>query len=191
MFCLTMQLHNYEYMVELMAYDFQKQQFSLAPPHSSNENVPAQVRAVASILWAHRTKLSASLARIRIEQNALNLHDLLPDREKVKLEVWKENPCYARITNPDSRDDVLLNLAEYDLTHVQKLSGKELKSFCLLGANKDILALSPDCREILYSNSNPMVTSGQLIIQVFNVVSSVLCVILACCVVGLSQLLVC
>ena len=155
------------------------------------ENVPTQVRAVASILWAHRTKLSASLARIRIEQNALNLHDLLPDREKTKLEAWKENPCYARITNPDRRDDVLSKLAEYDLTCVQELSGKELKSFCLLGANKDILALSPDCREILYSNSNPMVTSGQLIVQVFIVVGSVLCIVLACYVVGLSQLLVC
>ena len=174
-----------------MAYDFQRQQFSLAPPHSSNENVPAQVRAVASILWAHRTKLSASLARTRIEQNALNLHDLLPDREKSKLEAWKENPCYARITSPDRRDVVLSRLAEYDLTHVQELSGKELKSFCLLGANKDILALSPDCREFLYSNSNPMVTSGQLIVQVFNVVSPMLCIILACYVVGLSQLLVC
>ena len=174
-----------------MAYDFQRQQFSLAPPHSSNENVPAQVRAVASILWAHRTKLSASLARIRIEQNALNLHHLLPDREKAKLEAWKENPCYARITRPDRRDDALSSLAEYDLTHVQELSGKELKTFCLLGANKDIIAFSSDCREILYTNSNPMITSGQLIVQVCNIGSCCCVILLACCVVGLQQLLVC
>ena len=166
-----------------MAYDFQRQQFSLAPPHSSNENVPAQVRAVASILWAHRTKLSASLARIRIEQNALNLHHLLPDREKAKLEAWKDNPCHARITRPDRRDDVLSRLAECDLTHVQELPGKELKSFCLLGANKDVIAFSPDCREILYGSGYHVITSGQLIVQVCSACIKLLCHIVSmpCC----------
>ena len=149
-----------------MAYDFQKQQFNLAPPHSSNENVPSQVRAVASILWAHRTKLSASLARIRIEEDAQNIHHLLPDREKARLEEWRKNPCYARITRPDAREDVLSNLTKSDLTQVQELSEKLLKSFCLLGANKDIIAFSPDCRDMLYSNSYHVITSGQLIVQV-------------------------
>ena len=166
-----------------MAYDLQRQQFSLAPPHSSNENVPSQVRAVASILWAHRTKLSASLARIRIEQDAQNIHHLLPDREKAKLEAWKENPCYARITRPKRRDDVLSSLADCDLTQVQELSGKESKSFCLIGANKNILAFSPDCRELLYSNINHMMSSGQLIMQVCCV--SVVHMPLVCYVVGL------
>jgi len=153
-------------MVELMAYDFQRQRFSLAPPHSSNENVPSQVRAVANILWAHKTKLSASLARIRIEQNAPDIHYLLPDQEKARLEAWKENPCYARITKPNDRDDVLSGLAKYNLTQVKEFSGKELKSFCLLGSNKDIIAFSPDCREMLYNNSNHVIKSGQLIVQV-------------------------
>ena len=153
-----------------MAYDFQRQQFSLAPPHSSNENVPSQVRAVAGILWAHRTKLSACLARIRIEENAQNIHHLLSDREKAKVEAWKENPCYARITRPDRRDDVLSSLAKCDLIQVHDYPRKEeLKSFCLLGANKDILAFSPDCRETLYSNSNHLINSGKLIVQVCNV----------------------
>ena len=161
-----------------MAYDLQRQQFSLAPPHSSNENVPSHVRVVASILWAHRTKLSASLARIRIEQDAQNIHHLLPDREKAKLEAWKENPCYARITRPKRRDDVLSNLTDCELTQVQELPGKELKSFCLLGANKNTLAFSPDCREFLYSNSNHLINSGQLIMQV-------------CCVGAVYMLLTC
>lgn len=152
-----------------MAYDFQRQQFSLAPPHSSNENVPSQVRAVASILWAHRTKLSASLARIRIEEDAQNIHQLLPEREKANVEAWKENPCYARITRPDRRDDVLSSLAKYDLTQIQELPVKALKSFCLLEANKNIIAFSPDCREILYSDSNHVINSGQLIVQVCSV----------------------
>ena len=149
-----------------MAYDFQRQHFSLAPPHSSNENVPAEVRAVASILWVHRTKLSASLARIRIEQNAPSIQYLLPDREKARLEAWKGNPCYARITRLASRDDVLTSLVESNLTQVQELSGKELKSFCLLGRNRGVIAFSPDCRRMLYNNSNHAITSGQLIVQV-------------------------
>lgn len=150
-----------------MAYDFQRHQFSLAPPHSSNENVPSQVRAVASILWTHKTKLSASLARIRIEQNAPDIQDLLPDHEKARLEAWKRNPCYARITKPNDRDDVLSSLAKCNLTQVQEFSGKELKSFCLLGSNKNIIAFSPDCREILYNKSNYAITSGQLVVQVW------------------------
>ena len=149
-----------------MAYDLQRQQFNLPPPHPSNDNVPSPVRTVASILWAHRTKLSASLARIRIEENAPTLHHLVPDGRKAKLDAWKDNPCHARITRPDRRDEIISSLTEYDLTHVQELSGKELQSFCLFGTDKNIIAFSPDCREILYSNSYYMISSGQLIVQV-------------------------
>ena len=148
-----------------MAYDLQRQQFNLPPPHPSNDNVPPPVRAVASILWAHRTKLSASLARIRIEQNAPTLHHLVPDGGKAKLDAWKDNPCYGRITRPDRRDEIILSLTKCDLTHVQELSGKELQSFYLFGTDKNVIAFSPDCREILYRNSY-MITSGQLIVQV-------------------------
>lgn len=158
-----------------MAYDLQRRKFYLPPPHVSNENVPSEVRAVSSVLWAHRTKLSASLARMRIEQNAQNIQQLLSERERKRLESWKADPCYARIATPEIKDDVLVDLLASKLTQVEELAENLSKSFCVQGANKDVLAFSPDCREILHDNSNHVVTSNQLIIQV-----SILFIILVC-----------
>ena len=152
--------------MELMAYDLQRLKFNMPPPHSSNENVPSEVRAVSSILWAHRTKLSASLARMRIEQNAQSIQHLLPERERKRWEAWKTDPCYARITTPDIKDKVIADLVTSKLTQVDELTNEQSKAFCVLGTNKDVLAFSPDCREMLHSNSNQAVTSNQLVIQV-------------------------
>jgi len=149
-----------------MSYDLQRQKFNLPPPHSSNENVPSDVRAVSSILWAHRTKLSASLARIRIEQNAQSIQYLLPERERRRWEAWKTDPCYARITNPDIKDEVIADLVASKLTQVEKLTDKQSNTFCVMGTSKDVLAFSPDCREMLHSNNNHVVMSNQLVIQV-------------------------
>jgi hypothetical protein len=163
-------MHADEALLHIMLFDFQDSKFTLRLPNNNPDGVPDNVSRVADALWHHRTKLNATLARMRVEADALKISQLIPD--PVARQVYESNsrcPCYARVNPIKIRDvqiEVLTQLLNEGIMLVKEQNElhPSSRSMCLL--KKDLLVFSAGCRSFLDSHS--LVGNGSLVIQVFD-----------------------
>lgn len=153
-----------------MLFDLQNSKFSLRLKPNEVGNVPDQVAKMTEALWSHRTKLNATLARMRVEGRALKIYQLIPDcASRKKYESDSHYPCYARV-NPIKVRDIQTQVVERLLCDgfVQVYSEDSIsnhrKCMCLL--QEDLLVFSPDCRGLL--DENDLVENGCIVLQVRN-----------------------
>lgn len=158
-----------EALLHIMLFDFQDSKFTLRLRNDREEGIPENVARVANALWNHRTKLNATLARMRVESDALKICQLIPD--PVSRQVYEVNcryPCYARI-NPikvrDVQTEVVKQLLNEGVVLVKEQNElhRSPKSMCLL--TKDLLVFSAGCRNLL--DAHNLVGNGFLVIQDF------------------------
>ena len=151
-----------------MLFDFQNSKFNLKLKPNEIESVPEPVAKMADALWSHKTKLNATLARMRVEERALKIYQLIPDwAAREKYEANRRHPCYARV-NPIKVRDVqtqvmarLLHDGFMQMESVKSLA-KLKRAVCLL--QEDLLVFSSDCRGLL--DNHDLVENGCLVLQV-------------------------
>ncbi len=162
-----MQTHSDESLLHLMLFDLQNSKFSLRFKPNEMGNVPEPVARMAEALWNHRTKLNATLARMRVEGRALKIHQLIPERaSRKKYESNSQYPCYARV-NPikvrNIQTQVVEKLLRDGFMRVDSEGNlNHKKSMYLL--EDDLLVFSPDCRGFL--DELDLVENGCLVLQV-------------------------
>jgi hypothetical protein len=151
-----------------MAYDLQKERFTLRLPRDDVDQIPGSVVKVAQALWQHKVKLSASLARMRVKQNAQSVSQLIPNTDvRERYENALREPCYARV-NMTKVDDVqaevlsVLHDDDYTLVTTQEELVRQERSFRHL--RRDLLEFSTDCRGTL--DCKDLVKDGYIILQV-------------------------
>ena len=161
-------MHGNEPLLRLMLFDLQNSKFSLRLKPNEMGNVSEPVAKMADALWNHRTKLNATLARMRVEGGALRISQLIPDQTtRETFESNKTYPCHARVNPIKVRDiqtqvvDRLLNDGFVQVKAQDNLS-EHKKSVCLL--QEDLLVFSPDCRGML--DEHDLVENGFLVLQV-------------------------
>lgn len=152
-----------------MLFDFQDSKFSLRVRSHEREGIPEPVIRVAEALRHHRTKLNASLARMRVQKDAMKISQLIPDPATRK--VYEANvlyPCYARV-NPIKVRDVQTEVVN-PLFNEGFMMVEDLKDLCKYGhksvcfLEKDLVAFSHGCRRML--DVHNLVEEGCLILQV-------------------------
>lgn len=162
-------MHGDETLLLIMLFDFQDSKFTLRFRNDEEEDgVPGNVSRVADALWNHRTKLNATLARMRVEADALKISQLIPD--PVARKVYEANSlyhCYARVNPIKVRDvqaEVVKQLLNEGIMLVRERNElhRSSQSMCLL--QKDLLVFSPGCRNLLDVHS--LVQNGFLVMQV-------------------------
>ncbi len=150
-----------------MTYDFQSEKFSLRLPTHGTHILPPEFIEVAESLLAHKVKLGATLARMRVKQNAKSITQLIPDlRVRLKFEYAEASHCAARV-NPlkvNCLQEVISRLLRDSVTRVH--TKDELLGISFYQAETDLLVFSADFRPHLHSHQ--LVTEGFLILQVFN-----------------------
>lgn len=164
-------MHADEVLLHIMLLDFQDSKFTLRLRNDKEEDgVPENISRMADALWRHRTKLNATLARMRVEADALKICQLIPD--PVARKVYEANslfPCYARVNHIKVRDvqsevvKQLLNEGVVLVKEQNEFYGAS-KSMCLL--QKDLLVFSPGCRGLL--DVHTLVQNGFLVMQVYD-----------------------
>lgn len=162
------QMHADEVLLHIMLFDFQDSKFTL---RLRNEDcIPEKVARIADALWHHRTKLNATLARMRVEADAQKIYQLIPD--PVARQVYEANdrcPCYARV-NPikvkDVQTEVVNQLLNEGVTLVKDQNELHAlpKTMCIL--RKDLIVFSTGCRTLL--DAHNLIGNGFLVIQVFD-----------------------
>ena len=159
-------MYTDEALLHIMLFDFQDSKFTLQL--RNEEGIPENIAKVADALWHYRTKLNATLARMRVEADALKICQLIPD--PVARQVYEANdlyPCYARV-NPikvrDVQTEVVNQLLNEGVTLVKDQNELHTapKSMCLL--SKDLLVFSAGCRTFL--DAHNLVGNGFLAMQV-------------------------
>ena len=154
-----------------MAYDFQKERFKLRPPRDSYGKLPESVLRVAEALWQHKVKLSATLARMRVNANALIISHLIPETARQKYEQSANQPFYARV-NPlkvgSIQTEVIAKLCCSEGLTVVNTEDQLLACMRAVyqhrGDHGDLLAFSSDCRGFL--SYHELVKEGCLVLQV-------------------------
>ena len=169
---LHSQLHSHRLLVLIMAYDLQKERFTLRLPRDGVDQIPGPVVKVAQALWQHKVKLSATLARMRVKQNAQSVTQLIPNTDiRERYENALREPCYARVnlTNVDDiQAEVLSVLHDKDYTLVTTQEELEQKERSFRHLRRDLLEFSADCRGTL--DCKDLVNNGYIILQVHNLV---------------------
>lgn len=151
-----------------MAYDFVKERFNLCLPRNGRSTIPEPTLQVAEALWKHKVKLSATLARMRVKENAASVTQLLPAEERRVCERVCNQPYFARVklsggANAESLITRLCDEGYHTVSGVDQFGTHTTqKAVCLL--KRDLLAFSPPCREVLHDN--PLVKEGHLVLQV-------------------------
>lgn len=156
-----------------MAYDLQKERFTLRLPRDDVDQIPGSVVKVAQALWQHKIKLSATLARMRVKQNAQSVSQLIPNADiRERYESAFREPCYARVnlTKVDNIQTEVLSVLrdDYTLVTTQEEFEQQEKSFRHL--RRDLLEFSADCRGTL--DCKDLVKDGYIILQVHDLDSS-------------------
>lgn len=165
-------MHANELLLHIMLFDFQDSKFSLHLRSEEAGSVSETIATVAEALWHHRTKLNATLARMRVEGKAQKISQLIPDPASRKIyESTSLCPCYARVNTIKVRDvqtEVINQLCNegFMTTANERDLCKYSKSLCLL--QRDLLAFSPDCREIL--DVHTLIVNGCLVPQVVTII---------------------
>ena len=162
---ISMQLHQREMLVTVMAYGLVKDKFSTKPPRDwGNENsISDDARLVAEALWTHKVKLGATISRMKVRGGALNISQLLPDPTREQFMEATSRPLYARVVREVDAVASWLRSAEFNVIgRSDQLAG------CSSSAQfvrDDLLAFSPDCRTALWGHE--IVENGLLIPQVW------------------------
>ena len=166
-----LQLHRHEVLVLVMAYDFQKERFSLKLPREDVDKIPVQVVQVARALWQHKVKLSATLARMRVKENAQSITQLIPNPSvRQRYQAMLRQPCYARV-----------NMIKVDNIQAEVISGLQNEGYTVVATReqfweqkkavrhlrRDLLEFSIDCRGTL--DCLDLVKNGYIILQVLNI----------------------
>ncbi len=161
-------MHAEEVLLHIMLFDLQDSKFTLRLRSDREDGIPESAARIADALWRHRTKLNATLARMRVEADALKISQLIPD--PVARKIYEANdlyPCYARV-NPlkvrSVKTEVVQQLLNNGvmLVKTQNELRRYAKSMCLL--QMDLLVFSPSCRKLLDVHSS--VKNGYLVLQV-------------------------
>ena len=163
-------MRSHKTLIHIILYDFQNNKFNLKFP-SGKELIliPESVMKVGKALWEYRTKLNATLARMRIKLNASKLYEMIPDQ--TTREIYQYNyfcPCHARVNTIkvlNTEVEVIQHFRneKYVLVDSRRELIKETNSIYIL--QEDLLCFSADCREIL--DEHPLVENGFLILQVY------------------------
>ena len=72
-------MHAEEVLLHIMLFDFQNSKFMLGFQNANEYGISESVSKVADALWNHRTKLNATLARMRVRADALKISQLIPN----------------------------------------------------------------------------------------------------------------
>ena len=169
---IPLKLHSHNLLVLVMAYELQKERFNLKLPRDDLDKIAPEVVKVGQALWNHKVKLSATLARMRVEGNAQSITELIPNpnvRERYRNSL--KQPCYARMNRDkveDPGEEVISVLQSLGYTKVttwgqllqQKKSVKQLR--------RNLLQFSADCRGTL--DCIDLVKDGYIILQVPNII---------------------
>ena len=151
-----------------MAYDLQKERFILRLPKDDVDQIPGSVVKVAQALWQHKIKLSATLARMRVKQNAQSVSQLIPNADiRERYENAFREPCYARVNLTkvdDIQTEVLSVLRDNDYTLVTTQEEFEQQERSFRHLRRDLLEFSADCRGTL--DCKDLVKDGYIILQV-------------------------
>ena len=162
------QLHSHRLLVLIMAYDLQKERFTLRLPRDDVDQIPGSVVKVAQALWQHKVKLSATLARMRVKQNAQSVTQLIPNPDiRERYQNALREPCYARVNLikvDDIQAEVLSVLCDNDYTLVTTQEEFEQQKRTFRHLHRDLLEFSADCRGTL--NCKDLVKDGYIILQV-------------------------
>lgn len=152
-----------------MLFDFQSSKFTLRLRPDEMGSVLPTTAKVAEALWNHRTKLNATLARMRVERDANCISQLISNPAIRKTyEANQLYPCYARVNSIKVRDvqtevvNQLLNAGFMLVDDESDLGKYSYRSVCVL--QKDLLAFSTGCRGTL--DTHELVESGCLVLQV-------------------------
>lgn len=168
-----MQLHSHRLLVLIMAYDLQKERFTLRLPRDDIDQIPGSVVKVAQALWQHKIKLSATLARMRVKQNAQSVSQLIPNTDtRERYENAFQEPCYARVNLAkvnDIQTEVLSVLRDDDYTLVTTQEEFEQQERSFRHLRRDLLEFSADCRGTL--DCKDLVKDGYIILQVHDLYS--------------------
>lgn len=140
-----------------MAYDFQKYKFCFRPPKSTDGISDAMIR-IASALWKHRVKLNATWSRMRVTAGAKHSIQLLPPKSKELLFNIVTAPLYCRVSSTFVNDnstwcsltEELNRLGISLVSSVNELGGHFSATFLNDGA---VIALSPQCRQLIYDST--------------------------------------
>ena len=152
----------------VMAYDFQKERFTLRLPRDDTDQIPGPVVKVAQALWQYKIKLSATLARMRVKQNAQSVTQLIPNPGiRERYENSFRQPCYARVNLikvDDIQTEVLSVLQDNDYMLVTTQEELEQQNRSVRHLRRDLLEFSADCRGTL--DCSDLVKEGYIILQV-------------------------
>ena len=162
------QLHSHRPLVLVMAYDFQKEKFNLRLPSDDIDKIPEAVVKVGQALWQHKVKLSATLAKMRVKENAQSISDLIPDTSiRERYQASMNQPCYARVnTNKvkDVQEEVIFPLQSMGYTEVTTREQLQQQKRAVRHTRRDLLEFSVDCRGTL--DCIDLVKDGIIILQV-------------------------
>ncbi len=149
-----------------MTYDFQREKFSLRCPTHEIRFLPHEVVKVAESLWAHKVKLGATFARMRVKRNAKCSSQLILDQQvRLRFESAEASQCSARINyylKENCQQYIISRLLGEGVVCVQ--TKDQLHGMSFYHAERDLIIFSSIFRPYLYSHS--LVSEGFLILQV-------------------------
>ena len=150
----------------MMAYKFQSERFSLGLPREGTDTLPPEVVRVAVALLSHKVKLGATLARMRVKQNAITISQLIQDPQvRLRFQSAEHLHCSARVSSVKVKcvdEEIIPKLQSRGVSLVQTY--QELHIGSVYQPRKDLLVFSADFRPSLYVNS--LVEEGILVLQV-------------------------
>ncbi|KAJ8385170.1 hypothetical protein AAFF_G00192210 [Aldrovandia affinis] len=150
-------------LVIVLLFDFQQRKFVKRQRRSSEESLQDVITVEAS-LFRFRITLAASLARLRIKFNLVNIDRVLPEIVKERQRMARGLPLHGWVnTQKASLGDVrdaLTNEGFSDVDSVQRLRGH---AFCVDRHCGDLLVFSPDLRAEL--SKTELVKDCKLVIQ--------------------------
>ncbi|XP_048102654.1 putative methyltransferase NSUN7 [Alosa alosa] len=108
-------------LVMVMLFDLMDRKFLPREPIRADKEDPmGEVKQVEACLLRFKTKLAASLARLRIKENLLTIADTLPDRVKIKDERAHTLPVHAWVnTFKSSIEEVCEQLQAVGFSEVE------------------------------------------------------------------------
>lgn len=161
------QLHYYDSLVLVMAYDFQNEKFAIRLPKEEVDSLPMNVVKVAQALWKHKVKLSATLARMRVKEDAKSVTQLIPDPEtRQRYERTYETPYYTRmnlVKVNKAHKDILSQLQGEGFSVVQSQIDLCKQRRSVYQPRRDLLIFSTDSRGCV--DDHELVTNGLIIVQ--------------------------
>ncbi|XP_064198153.1 putative methyltransferase NSUN7 [Anguilla rostrata] len=149
-------------LVVVMLFDFQDRKF-VNRRRLKGERLP-DVITVEACLFRYKTKLAASLARIRIKFNLLNIECVLPEIVKERQKMARSLLLYAWVnTQKTSLEDVKDALTREGFSEAGSVQQLQGQAFCRDAHCEDLLVFAPRHKEQL--SGTELVKDCKLVIQ--------------------------